>query len=323
MDDRVEIGLPEGPRLRFTLVRVPALVLRRAAEIADRQRHASTDRLLVVYQRASRDAREALRAAEISYIGEDGSVYLRAPGVLVEHSEPKRSLPVGAVPPSGDGDAVRNPFAKRSSRVARWLLLHPTRAFSLAELAADVDLNAAAVSRVVRALEEAGHVEASTAGVGRRKQVRLHSAGALLDSWHASWQARRVVQRRWDVGARDPDGAITLVSEALVSHPHSWALGGLSGAALVKRIVEPAEAVVWTTAEGLAGLEEMLLPAPARGGRGVLRLAVAPDPWTLSLARDLDGRPVADLVQLWLDCSSSGERALEAADAVASAAGWA
>jgi hypothetical protein len=61
----------------------------------------------------------------------------------------------------------------------------------------------------------------------------------------------------------------------------------------------------------------------ARGGtHGALRIAVAPDPWVLQLARDVDGVPVADSVQLWLDCATAGERALEAAEALAGEMGW-
>ena len=48
----------------------------------------------------------------------------------------------------------------------------------------------------------------------------------------------------------------------------------------------------------------------------------APDPWTIQLARDHAELPIADLVQLWLDCSSEGERPIEAADAVAQEMGW-
>lgn len=64
---------------------------------------------------------------------------------------------------------MRNPFAKRSSRIPRWFLLHHEESFSLSELARLVDLNPAAVSRVVRALEEAALVgEATSDAVGRR-----------------------------------------------------------------------------------------------------------------------------------------------------------
>ncbi len=102
-----------------------------------------------------------------------------------------------------------------------------------------------------------------------------------------------------------------------------WAIGGLAGAARVARAVEPADVLVWTTVERAGELARELAPEPASpGAPGALRVAVAPDPWTLKLARLIDGVPVADPVQLWLDTASQGERALEAADALAARAGW-
>jgi hypothetical protein len=40
------------------------------------------------------------------------------------------------------------------------------------------------------------------------------------------------------------------------------------------------------------------------------------DPFVLSLASNRDGIQIADPVQLYLDCRSAGEGALEAADAI-------
>jgi hypothetical protein len=317
--DRVRIGLPEGPEVDFRLIRISSLVARTAAEVVGR---GVDEPVIVSYGRASAEAREVLQVAGVSYVGEDGRVFLRAPGLFVERSEPLRRADSGGLR-ARELDALRNPFAKRSSRVPRWLLLHPTQAFSLGELADNVDLDPAAVSRVVRALEDSGHIEDDrSVATGRRRQVRVRSANALLDAWLPLWESRRMTQRRWDIGARDPQAAVALVAEALASQAGSWALGGLVGAAMVRRAVEPTETLVWTTLDGLSTLEELLVPGPARGGRGSLRVAVAPDPWTLRLADEIDGRPVADAVQLWLDCASGGERALEAADAVAQDAGW-
>jgi len=53
-----------------------------------------------------------------------------------------------------------------------------------------------------------------------------------------------------------------------------------------------------------------------------VELGLIPDPWTLGLSRPVDELPIADPVQLWLDCASEGERALEAADAVAQFMSW-
>jgi len=113
-----------------------------------------------------------------------------------------------------------------------------------------------------------------------------------------------------------------LLREAVENQPYGWAIGGLAGAAMVRRAVEPVDVLVWASDEEAATLAKVLRPERARGGLGVVRIAVAPDPWTLGLARRIDGLPVADPVGLWLDCASEGERALEATEVLADIAGW-
>lgn len=46
------------------------------------------------------------------------------------------------------------------------------------------------------------------------------------------------------------------------------------------------------------------------------------DPFVISLASNRNGIQIADPVQLYLDCRSAGERALEAADAIRVEMGW-
>jgi hypothetical protein len=173
-------------------------------------------------------------------------------------------------------------------------------------------------------LEDAGLVsEPESTASGRRKHIRLDRPRDLLDAWLPYWQKRPIRQRRWDVGARDADDALRLIEMAVKKkRSDRFVIGGLAGAATVSRAVEPADVLVWTTAEEATGLAEMLQPVPARGGSGTVRVAVPPDPWTLGLAQKTEGLLVADPVQLWLDCMSEGERALEAGEAIADAVGW-
>jgi hypothetical protein len=321
-DDELSVRLPESRSATFRRLWVPSLTRRTVGEVLD-SAHQSKRRIFVSYGQSSAEAREALRAAEISFAGDDGRVFIRAPGIFVERDErPRRRSPehweLGT-----DETSVRNPFAKRSSRVPRWLLLHHEERFSLSDLARAVDLDPSVVSRVVRALEDAAFVrEAGSDAGGRRRHIQLERPRALVDAWLPVWQRRRIRRRRWDIGARDVDEAIRLLSDAVGDRPDRWAIGGLAGAAMVRRAVEPAEILVWITPDEVGVLGERLQPEPARGGRGSVEVADAPDPWTLGLARVVEGVPLADPVQLWLDCASEGERALEAADAVAEVTGW-
>jgi hypothetical protein len=323
-DAELRLELPEGQHATFQRFWLPVLTRRTAEELLDNANRSPRRLIFVSYHRASPDARAALRAAGISFAGEDGRVFVRAPGILVERDELRKGRPAlgwkGRV-----GDDARNPFANRSSRVARWLLLHHEELFSPGELASAVDLNPAAVSRVVRGLEDDALVRAvkPVAG-GRRRPVRVERPLALLEAWLPLWQRRRIASRYWDIGARNTDEALSLLREVADVRSEGWAIGGLAGMAMVRRAVEPANVVVWASSYAAEALENDLQPEsqPVRGQRGTVRVLIAPDPWTLDLARPIDGLPIADNVQLWLDCASEGERALEAADAVAEEVGW-
>jgi hypothetical protein len=307
---------------RFEVTEVSALTGDAVDDVLARA--AAGKRQLLVYDRSSPASRERLREAGLSYVGADGRVLLQAPPLYVDRDRPAdRSTQQAGWGTATHSSIPRNPFAVRGSRVARWLLLHPEQSFVISELAAHVELSVAAVSRAVQALDEMAVVQTATAaGDARGREVRVSRPIDLLNAWLPVWQRRRVQRTTWDIGADSAAGAIKLVASAASERGVGWALGGLAGAAEVARAVEPADALVWIDPDDLATLAAVLMPERSGGGRGTVRMSVAPDPWTLSLATE-DGKvPVADPVQLWLDCSSEGERALEAADAVAKAMGW-
>ena len=314
----MRVSLPEGETALLRVLSAPLLTQGAASDIVLRADQES-DRLLVTYHESSSAAREILRSADVSYTGDDGHVFVRAPGILIERHGRRRSAPDVRAP---EDEAIRNPFAKRSSRVPRWLLMNQDAELSVSELARAVALNSATVSRVLRALEaDALLSDAETAATSRRRRVRLARPRALLDLWLPLWQRRRVRRLRWDIGAQNVDEALSLLRTAS-DQTSEWAIGGLAGAATIRRAVEPAEVLVWASAGAVTSLERVLRPLPIHHGRGVVRIAVTPDPWTLGLAGEAEGLPIADPVQLWLDCASEGERALEAADAIAKARGW-
>src|SRR5450755_1638270 len=92
-DEALRLALPEGPAATFVPIWLPTLTRQSAGEIVERAGNESPRRLFVSFRRSSPDARAALRQAEISFAGEDGHVYVRAPGILVQRDvrEPPRS----------------------------------------------------------------------------------------------------------------------------------------------------------------------------------------------------------------------------------------
>lgn len=318
----LHVRLPEGPEAVFEEVTREALSSRLAAEIVAYASNPRAPRLFVSFRRSSPAARAMLREAGIAFAGEDGKVFLRAPGLYVERDDDaSRSTGIAELD-TGRESRIRNPFANRGSRVPRWMLDHPDAEVSPALLARETELNAAAVSRILTALEDAALIASveGAASRGRERRVLLTRALPMLEQWLPAWERRRIKRWRWEIGARDVEEALDLLRR--FESQGDWTVGGLAGAALLSRVVEPVSVTVWVSMEAVGRMVEAWDPIETRGGRGTVELALAPDAWTLGLARVLDGLPLADPAQLWLDCASQGERALEAADAVAQIMSW-
>jgi hypothetical protein len=138
----------------------------------------------------------------------------------------------------------------------------------------------------------------------------------LLDAFERAVAPRRPWRVTWDIGARDVPEAVTALQTAAHELKVPYAVGGVAGAAFVRPAVEPIDVVVWIRRNDADLWAERLASTPSRPAPGRVTMQLTRDPFVLSLAGDRGGIQVADPVQLYLDCRSAGERALEAADAI-------
>jgi DNA-binding MarR family transcriptional regulator len=298
----------------------------RAAEDAVPMSEEADEPLLVHFERSSPQGRALLRKQKISFLGERGECFLYAPPLLVDRelrvalSEPLPGSPISS-------PERRNPFARQASRVLRWLLLHPGEGLGIRELARDTELSVTLVSRVTQSLYEESWVDIDPDPAdGRFRRVSIRRPLEALSGWRRAWEQRRIGIEYWDIGARDHRSVLEALRRLDTNlGPETdvgWALGGLAGASLVTRAVEPASVAVWVRRDALAAFGESLLPMRASRSSAMLRVSMVPDDFILRLATMRSDLPVVDPVQLWLDCSREGERALEAADAIAVEMGW-
>lgn len=292
------------------------VLTRDAADSLGREAAAQTAPVLIAFERSSPEARAVLRQRGVSYVAANGELFVYAPPIYVER--PGRASATTVAPP------LAAPFATRASRVSRWLLLHPEKqSTSFRELARAVALSEALVSRTVRALADDGLVAIdSDLSDARLRLARLREAGPLLDAFERAVIARRPRRVTWDIGARDVAAALDVISKAGARLSRPYAIGGLAGAASIRRVVEPADVTVWIARDDVDVWAEELIATPARPAPGRVTAYLSPDPWVLSLARPHEGVQVADPVQLYLDCRVAGERALEAAEAIRAAMHW-
>jgi DNA-binding MarR family transcriptional regulator len=265
--------------------------------------------IMIAFERSSPEARAYLRERRASYAAADGELFLYEPPLYVERPPRRKVVPVGAAPAA--------PFANRASRVPRWLLLHANDQPSFRELAARLELSEAVVSRTMRALSDDGLVAiGSDPRDARLRLARLPEPARLLNAFERAVALRRPQRVTWEIGARDAPEAMEVLQAAAHKLKVPYAVGGVAGVSVVRRVVEPSDVVVWIQRNDVALWAEGLAATPSRPGPGRVSMQLTRDPFVLSLASDRNGIQVADPVQLYLDCRSAGERALEAADAI-------
>ncbi len=294
----------------FDVLRIEDLTAGTAREL-----EAEQEGRLVVYRRSSPEARTILRKRGIPFVGEDGEVYIHEPPVHVELPRRRKAAALNPVQRPA-------PFAPKASRISRWFLLNPNAEPTFRHLSAMLELSEAVVSRSIAALADERLVEVEVhPRDARARRARVRDTGALLDAFERSTR-RRVRSSTWDIGARDVEKALKRVRTAAKRGGLTYAVGGLTGASLLRPVVEPTEVDLWANRADFATWVDLLAPLPSRRGPGRLTVNAIPDPFVLLLAARKKGVLVADPVQLYLDCRRSGERALEAAEAIRSEMGW-
>jgi hypothetical protein len=235
----------------------------------------------------------------LSWLDLSGNARIDAPGVHVrvegkENRFKRRGRP-------------SNPFAPKSSRVARWLLLHPDEFHVQQEMAAAIGVGAGFVSRVVRRLEELSLLERSEEGAVRARDPKL-----LLEAWAEHYEFERHHLLRGHVTARSGDELLARVSSTLSSAGIKHAASGLAGAWLLTHFAS-FRAVTYYVADlpPKSVLDSLGFHEDERGAN--LWLALPRDEGVFLGAQEKDGFPCAHPVQVWLDLKGHSERASDAA----------
>ncbi|HUF76831.1 MAG TPA: type IV toxin-antitoxin system AbiEi family antitoxin [Longimicrobiales bacterium] len=235
----------------------------------------------------------------VSWLDLSGNARIDAPGVHVrvegkENRFKRRGRP-------------SNPFASKSSRVARWLLLHPDAFHVQQEMAAAIGVGAGFVSRVVRRLEQLGLIERNEQGAVRARDPKL-----LLEAWAEHYEFERHHLLRGHVAARSGEELLARISGACAGAGIEHAATGLAGAWLLTHFVA-FRTVTFYVAEIPLGdvLDSLGFHEDERGAN--LWLALSRDEGVFLGVQERDGLPCAHPVQVWLDLKGHPERAGEAA----------
>lgn len=244
--------------------------------------------------------RQLCRERGVSYVDLSGNAHIEAPGLLI-HVEGRPNKYVAKGRPA-------SPFAPKSSRIARVLLRAPERWWSQHALAREAQLGRGFISRLVRRLQEDGLVERD-----QRHQVRPTDPNFMLDAWRNDYRFERHDSLVGHVSSRLGDELSRRVAEVLGRASISYALTGLSGAALLAPFAAHRRVTVFIDEQLKESvLERLKFRAEEKGAN--LWLVVPRDSSVFWDAKEIDGIRCASAIQVYLDLKSMPERAEEAAE---------
>lgn len=244
--------------------------------------------------------RERCDAADVAWLDLSGNARIFASGIRVLiDGQPNLFKRLGR--PS-------SPFAPKSARIARWLLMHADRAWTQREIARATDMDEGFTSRIVARLQADGLIVREPGG-----EIRPRDPNLLLDAWRENYDFTRHHVLRGHVPARSAEALLRQVDDRLRRGGVRHAATGLAAAWLLNRFagfrIVSVYLPEWPEPQLLDRLD---FRAEAPGAN--LWLAVPNDPGVFQEAAVRDGIRCVHPVQAYLDLKQHPERANEAAE---------
>ena len=243
-------------------------------------------------------AQELCARADLAWLDLSGNARIVVPGIFYQNL--------------GNPNLFRRPgrpqsaFGLRGSRVARHLLIEPSRTLKQREIASGAGLSEGHVSRIVRKLLEAGLVERNEDG------VRVIDRGALLDAWREDYRFDRHQVIRGHISTRDGESLTRSIAKALDRANSAYAATALPAAWLWTRHAGFRLSTVYLSRPPSATVRRDLgFREEARGAN--TWLVVPNDDGVFDGAEPVDGIRCVHPVQAYLDLKDHPERAAEAA----------
>ena len=234
----------------------------------------------------------------VSWIDLSGNAHLRTPNIFI-HVEGKRRK-------QGSREQRTNPFSPKSSRIARWFLMHPGEEITGGRLADATSVDRGHVSRVLRQLDHDSLI------VRQGRAFATPRPELLLDSWRAEYDFRKHEVSAGHLSSRSGQETLSRVTNSLNRARVDYAATGLAGAWLLTHFASFRLVTIFVRHSVPAALLADL--NIRRNERGANIWLVTPnDEGVFTGARDIGETRVAHPVQIYLDLAAHPERAEEAA----------
>lgn len=244
--------------------------------------------------------REHCRDAGVNWLDLSGNANIIAPGVRVLIEGQPNLYKQPGRPSSA--------FAPKSSRIARWLLLHPEESMTQREIARATDMDEGFTSRIVARLEEDELIVREPDGA-----IRARDPDLLLDAWRQDYDFSKHQIIKGHVAARAGEALLRKISEQLHSDEVGHAATGMAAAWLLTRFAGFRTVTIYVaelpSSEVLGRLD---FREEASGANAWL--VVPTDEGVFHGAGDRDGVRCVHPIQAYLDLKEQPERADEAAE---------
>ena len=300
-DDFVEAEF-DNKSLRFAVEYKLNLGVRDVEAIANRPTPDGSLSLLVTV-RLTDSLVSHCKRQKVNCIDLNGRIWIRAKGLLIDKSAPRRDERVLLAHSSVDF------FSPKSSRLARILLTYRNRSWKQSDLAAQAELSQGLLSRLLRYASSQGWVE----GEGARASWRLIEPDSLLDAWEKAdrWDKRTVTRQYSTL-----EGDFGKLAHSLLSQPvGEIAFTQWFAAQLRFPYTEPPVLSAY-----LRSLPDDQILSKLRlrevGNGGKVWLIIPSDPGVFQAQRNIQGLPIVADVQIYLDLIHAGLRGPDQARAL-------
>ncbi len=201
-----------------------------------------------------------------------------------------------------------SPFAPKSSRIARWLLIHAEKAMTQRELALETDMDEGFTSRIVSRLQEEGLVARKSDGT-----IRVPDPDLLLNAWQEVYDFKNNQILKGHIAERSGHEIQKKLSNILMKNEVPHAVTGLGAAWLYTKYSGFRIVTFYLESFPSADLIKKLgFREEARGSNAWI--VVPKDNGVFQGSRRVEGLYCVHPVQVYLDLFGHPERAKEAAE---------
>jgi len=238
--------------------------------------------------------------SQVAWVDLSGNARIEAPGLKILVSGRPNLFKQRGRPSS--------PFAPKSSRIARWLLMHPGERFTQRKLARATGMDEGFTSRIVTRLEQDRLVARDERG-----SVFVPEPNLLLDAWVEDYDFSKHGILRGHVPVRSSEELLQRLDEALGSNSVEHAATGLAAAWQMTRFAAFRIVAIYLADEPSPFLIENLAFREEERGANVW-LVVPKDEGVFHGSGIYRGIRCVHPVQVYLDLKSHPERAAEVAE---------